>query len=104
MFIFTLEADTHYLFWVNASSDEVGKAMLAQTDISNVWIEYDIPNVGRICTLSGKEMCLQAQNVFKVLKTFEHYEIGETNKISGQNVVYQSYPLTRVLPIRTEKN
>jgi hypothetical protein len=85
-FIFTLEADVHYLIKVEADSEKVKKAVLRATDSNNVWLEYDIPGMGKICTLSGKEMYDQCENVFEALEEFKHTTIEETSGTQGYDV------------------
>jgi hypothetical protein len=80
-----IQTDVPMMMRVFAPSEDVRREVLSATDPNNCWYEYEI-NFEKICTLHGKELYDQHEDIFKALDNFKHIDIEESQIVQGYDI------------------
>ena len=82
-FLLTIDLYDHYLIKIYEQSSIVREEFWEYTNCDYLWVEYDIPGVGKICSFTGKEIGEFKDVIFKILEQFKYEIIKHITCLQG---------------------
>ena len=83
-FLLTIDLYDHYLIKIYEQSSIVREEFWEYTSCDYLWVEYDVPGVGKICSFTGKEIGEFHSDIFDTLEQFKYEIIKDKDTLKDE--------------------